>query len=310
VRCRLLKSILVRRCRGDDEDYETITTRCYIVSIEKVDVSPFTDRRPFYRRRPYHNLITPSMNGVSEAGSRVTVLINTETSPVCKPAYEFNPSGAPFHLCAFESCSHLTPEQLTPSRHAAGYKPYGSVTRFYHRNASAAPRSPFNLSLVTQAEAPSLHTVPLRNLLIVKEQKPATPSSLELSTRNSDIILRRLDTDHVASFAINGLPRLTDQPRPLMSGSEWIGIYMHATAATDSMKEQNFGLNINTMNAGRIPCHRRTRRRHDKQCRCCLDISTSRTTYISPLHRYSHGPSLCDSLGSQSLHDLLRSKIS
>jgi len=33
-------------CRGDDESAETIHYRCYIVSIEKVDVSPLTDRRP------------------------------------------------------------------------------------------------------------------------------------------------------------------------------------------------------------------------------------------------------------------------
>ena len=196
-----IAEVASRRCRGDDEDYETITTRCYIVSIEKVDVSPLSDRRPFYRRRPYHNLITPSMNGVSEAGSRVTVLINTETRPVCKPAYEFNPSGAPFYLCAFMLSSRLAPQKTSRLRHAAGYKPYDSVTRFDHQNASAAPRSPSNLSLVSLAAALWLHTVPLRNLLIVKEQKPATPSSLELFTRNSDIILRRLVTDHVASIS-------------------------------------------------------------------------------------------------------------
>lgn len=203
-------------------------------------------------------LITPSMNGVSEAGSRVTVLINTETSLVSKPAYEFNPSGAPFDLCASESSSDLTLSQLTPLRHAAGYKPYDSVTRFNNRNASAAPRTPFNLSLVSLAAAFWLHTVPLRNLLIVKEQKPATPSSLELFTRKSDIILRRLVTDHVASFAINGLPRLTDQPRPLMSGSEWIGIYACTLPTRQrAFRNRTSVLNLIPIDASRMPSHHR-----------------------------------------------------
>jgi hypothetical protein len=88
IRYRLLKSMGCR-CRADDENAETFHYRYYIVSIEKVDVSPFTDRRPSINGA--RTIITDHAKHEWRIGGRkqgileLNLLINTETALCVNP---------------------------------------------------------------------------------------------------------------------------------------------------------------------------------------------------------------------------------